>query len=192
MNNENLLINVIWPFKKTSILIKNIALVFFGTFLITISAKIQVPFWPVPMTMQTFAVLIIAMAYGWKLSVITLALYLIEGAMGIPVFAKGGGYTYLIGPTSGYLYGMLIASGVVGFFGDKGYGKNILTCLIPLCLGSIIIFVLGVGYLASLIGLEKAIQGGLLPFIPSEFFKIALAAILIPMLWTLFKKNNLN
>jgi len=189
MNSENLLINAIWPFKKTSIFIKNIILVFLGTFIITISAKIQVPFWPVPMTMQTFAVLIISMAYGWKLSLITLTLYLGEGAIGIPVFAKGGGYTYLIGPTSGYLYGMLIASGVVGFFGDKGYGKNILSSLIPLCLGSIIIFVLGVGYLANLIGLEKAIQGGLLPFIPSEFFKIALAAIFIPMLWSKFRKN---
>ena len=122
--------------------------------LLAVSSKIQVPFWPVPMTMQTFVVLVIAMAYGWKLALLTLIAYLIEGALGLPVFAKGGGLPYLIGPTAGYLYGMAIAAAVIGYFADLGYGKSIIKCIVPLFIGTIIIFVFGVGYLSSIIGFE--------------------------------------
>ena len=135
------------------------------------------------MTMQTFIVFIIAMSYGSKLSFLTLIAYLIEGAAGLPVFAKGGGLLYLTGPTAGYLYGMAIAAGVMGYFADNGFGKSIIRCMIPLLVGTIIIFVFGVGYLASIIGFEKAIAVGLLPFIPSELFKIALAFFIIPSIW---------
>ena len=113
MDNNSTLIDNILPLKGVNTYIKNIFLVLFGTLLLTVSSKIQVPFWPVPMTMQTFVVLIIAMAYGWKLSFFTLVAYLIEGALGLPVFAKGGGFLYLIGPTAGYLYGMAIAAAVI-------------------------------------------------------------------------------
>ena len=84
-------------------LFKNISIVILGTLFLSISSKIQVPFWPVPMTMQTFVVFIIGMTYGFKLASLTLVVYLIEGALGLPVFAKGGGITYLLGPTAGYL-----------------------------------------------------------------------------------------
>ena len=124
MNKENLLIEFIWPIKNTQIFIKNIILVLVGTIVISISAKIQIPFWPVPMTMQTYAVLVIAMIYGTKLAFLTLLAYLIEGAIGIPVFAKGGGIMYLTGPTAGYLYGMLIAAGLVGFYSERGFAKS--------------------------------------------------------------------
>jgi len=159
-----------------------------GTLLLTISAKIKIPFYPVPMTMQTFVVLIIAMAYGWKLSFLTLVAYLIEGALGLPVFAKGGGFLYLIGPTAGYLYGMVIAAAVIGYFADLGYGKSIIKCIMPLLLGTIINFICGIGYLSSIIGFEKAITAGLLPFIPSELFKIALAVFIIPTIWKYIQK----
>ena len=183
MDNNPSLINAVLPLKGINNYTKNIFLVFFGTILLTVSSKIQVPFWPVPMTMQTFVVLIIAMAYGWKLSLLTLLAYLLEGAIGLPVFAKGGGLPYLIGPTAGYLYGMAIAAAVIGYFADLGFGKSIIKCIIPLLIGTVIIFICGIGYLSSIIGFEKAIAAGLLPFIPSELFKIALAVLIIPTIW---------
>ena len=147
------------------------------------SSKIQVPFWPVPMTMQTFIVMIIGMLYGWKLASLTLIAYLVEGSIGLPVFAKGGGLLYLAGPTAGYLYGMVIAAGVIGFLGERGYTKSYIKSLLPLILGTIIIFIFGVGYLGTIIGFDKALALGLYPFILSEFFKIALALALIPTIW---------
>ena len=169
-------------------LVKNLFLAVLGTIVLAISAKVKIPFYPVPMTMQTFVVLIIAMAYGWKLSFLTLVAYLIEGALGLPVFAKGGGLLYLTGPTAGYLYGMTIAAAVIGYFADLGYGKSIIKCIMPLLLGTIIIFICGIGYLSSIIGFEKAIVAGLLPFIPSELFKIALAVFIIPTIWKYIQK----
>ena len=188
MNNNNTLIENLMPLNGVNTTIRSILFVLFGTLLLAVSSKIQVPFWPVPMTMQTFVVLVIAMAYGWKLALLTLIAYLIEGALGIPVFAKGGGLPYLIGPTAGYLYGMAIAAAVIGYFADLGYGKSIIKCVFPLILGTAIIFVCGIGYLSSIIGFEKAIIAGLIPFIPSELFKIALAVFIIPTIWKFTNK----
>ena len=98
----------------------------------------------------------------------------------MPVFAIGGGLLYLVGPTAGYLYGMTIAAGVIGFLAERGYNDSYIKSLISLIVGTVIIFVLGVGYLGSVIGYDKALAGVLYPFIPSEFFKIGLAVILIP------------
>jgi len=180
MKNNTTLINSLLSTYENKTHYKNIALILFGTLLLAVSSKIQVPFWPVPMTMQTFIVFIIGMSFGWKLAFSTLIAYLVEGALGLPVFAKGGGLLYLMGPTAGYLYGMTIAAGVIGFFAERGYNKSYIKSLISLMIGTIIIFVLGVGYLGSVIGYDKALAGGLYPFIPSEFFKIGLAVILIP------------
>ena len=190
MNKENLLIDSIWPLKNINVILKNIILILLGTIILTISAKIQIPFWPVPMTMQTYVVLVIGMIYGFKLGFLTLLAYLIEGALGIPVFAKGGGLIYLTGPTAGYLYGMLIASGVIGYYSERGLVKSPIDAILPLILGTNIIFICGVGYLGSIIGYEKALIAGLLPFIPSEFFKISLALSTIGLLWKYFKKED--
>ena len=180
MNNNASLINTLLPLKRMNTYTKNILLILFGTILLAVSSKIQVPFWPVPMTMQTFIVFIIGMAYGWRLAFFTLVAYLIEGALGLPVFAKGGGLLYLTGPTAGYLYGMTIAAAVIGFFAEFGYNESYFKSLISLLVGTFIIFLFGVGYLGSIIGYDKALAGGLYPFIPSEFFKIGLAVIIIP------------
>ena len=142
MKNNTALVNVLLPTQGIYSYFKNIALILFGTILLAVSSKIQVPFWPVPMTMQTFIVFIIGMSYGWRLAFATLIAYLIEGALGLPVFAKGGGLLYLIGPTAGYLYGMAIAAGVMGFFADRGYSKTYIKSLLPLTIGTIIIFLL--------------------------------------------------
>ena len=180
MKNNSTLIHSLLSTYKINTYYKNITLILFGTLLLAVSSKIQVPFWPVPMTMQTFIVFIIGMSYGWKLAFSTLVVYLAEGALGLSVFAKGGGLLYLIGPTAGYLYGMAIAAGVIGFLAERGYNDSYIKSLISLIVGTVIIFVLGVGYLGSIIGYDKALAGGLYPFIPSEFFKIGLAVILIP------------
>jgi len=180
MKNNTTLINSLLSTYEINTYYKNSALVLFGTLLLTISSKVQVPFWPVPMTMQTFIVFIIGMAYGWRLAFFTLVAYLVEGALGLPVFAKGGGILYLMGPTAGYLYGMVIAAGIIGFFAEFGYNESYFKSLISLLVGTVIIFIFGVGYLGSVIGYDKALAGGLYPFIPSEFFKIGLAVIIIP------------
>tara|TARA_Y100000590_G_C15316712_1_gene862321 strand:- start:27 stop:608 length:582 start_codon:yes stop_codon:yes gene_type:complete len=190
MNKDNLLINYIWPLKKSNVILKNIILVVLGTVILTISAKIQIPFWPVPMTMQTYVVLVISMIYGFRLSIITLIVYLLEGALGIPVFAKGGGLLYLTGPTAGYLYGMLLASGVIGYYSERGFNKSIVNSIPLLLLGINIIFIFGIVYLGSIIGFEKALIAGLLPFIPSEFFKIALALCTLGLLKKYYIKND--
>jgi biotin transport system substrate-specific component len=182
MKNNSILIKQIFPTSGMPLYIKNIALILFGSFLLAVSAKVQVPFWPVPMTMQTFVVFIIGMTCGWRLSFFTLLGYIFEGALGLPVFATGSGLLYLMGPTAGYIYGMLLAVIVIGFLSEKGFSNSYLMSLISLLIGSVIIFSFGVGYLGSIIGYDKAINAGLLPFIPSELFKIALAVALIPSL----------
>ncbi len=187
MNNNRILINNLKIFQGINQNIINVLLILFGTLLLTISAKVQVPFWPVPMTMQTFVVFLIGSTYGIRLSFLTLIAYLIEGAMGLPVFAAGGGLMYLTGPTAGYLYGMTLAAVVISYFANKGYSPSYLKLFISIIIGSIIIFTLGVLYLGSIIGYNKALQAGLLPFIPSELFKIALAVLLIPTLNKIIK-----
>ena len=183
MNKDNLLINYIWPLKKSNVILKNIILVVLGTVILTISAKIQIPFWPVPMTMQTFIVFIIGMSYGFALGSYTLIAYLVLGAIGLPVFAKGGGILYLTGPTAGYLYGMLFAVAVIGFLAEKGYAKSYFKSLFALLVGTILIFVLGISFLGTVIGYDKALSAGLYPFVLSEIFKIALAVAIIPTIW---------
>ena len=187
MNNSRILINNLKILQGVNHNIVNIALILFGTLLLTISAKVQVPFWPVPMTMQTFVVFLIGSTYGVRLSFLTLCAYLLEGAIGLPVFATGGGITYLMGPTAGYLYGMTIAAAVISYFANKGYSISYMKSFISIVLGSIIIFAFGVLYLGSIIGYNKALQAGLFPFIPSELFKIALAVLLIPTLNKILK-----
>ncbi len=188
MNNDRILINKLKSFESVNSNFLNIVLALFGTLLLAISSKVQVPFWPVPMTMQTFVIFLIGMTYSVRLSFATVALYLLEGAAGLPVFASGGGIAYLTGPTAGYLYGMLLASVVISHFANLGFSKTYLKSVISLIAGSIVIFSIGILYLGSIIGYQKAIVAGLLPFIPSELFKIALAVALIPTIQKIIKK----
>ena len=188
MNNERILINRLKSFENINSNILNIVLALFGTLLLAISSKVQVPFWPVPMTMQTFVIFLIGMTYGVRLSFATVALYLLEGAVGLPVFASGGGIAYLISPTAGYLFGMLFASVVISYLANLGFSKTYVKSMITLFVGTLIIFAFGIIYLGSIIGYQKAIAAGLLPFIPSELFKIALAVVLIPTIQKATKK----
>lgn len=153
-----------------------------GSALLALSAHVQVPFWPVKMSMQTFVVLALAVAYGGRLAAATVLLYLAEGALGLPVFQSGSGLSYFGGPTTGYLAGFIVAAYVVGTLAERGLMRHWASALAVLLLGDAIIFAAGVAWLSSLIGFEKAVAGGLLVFLPAEALKIALVAALTPIL----------
>ena len=188
MHEDRILINKLKNFENINSNFLTITLILIGSVLLAISAKIQVPFWPVPMTMQTFVIFLIGMTYSIRLSFATVAFYLFQGAIGLPVFAAGGGIAYLVGPTAGYLYGMLFASIVISYLANLGFSKTYFKAALSLLIGSVVIFSFGIMYLGYIIGFEKALTAGLLPFIPSELFKIALAVALIPTLHKIIKK----
>ncbi|MFC4270938.1 biotin transporter BioY [Sneathiella chungangensis] len=159
-----------------------------GTALLAISAQISVPMWPVPMTMQTFAVVLIGAAYGWRLGGATVALYLAEGAMGLPVFANGGSLASLAGPTAGYLFAFVAAAALVGALIEKGWGRSLLKTALAMTLGTAVIFAGGIAWLSTFTGVEKALVVGMYPFLPGAVFKIALAVAVLPMAWKLIGK----
>ena len=155
-----------------------------GTILITISAKIKIPFYPVPMTMQTFVILLIGITFGYKIGLATVTLYLLEGIIGLPVFAnspeKGIGVAYFIGPTMGYLIGFLAA---VYFSGSFKYDKGIINTFLKLIFSVSFIYILGIIWLGTLIGWDKPVfKFGAEPFLLAELFKILLLLFLTPTL----------
>jgi len=163
-------------------------LIIAGSILLTISAKIKIPFYPVPMTMQTFVVLFLGMALGPKVGLATVTLYLIEGILGFPVFAgtpeKGIGFIYFTGPTMGYLIGFLVAVYFAGYF---KYDKGIINTFLKLLFAVSFIYILGLGWLGTLIGWDKPIfKLGAQPFLLAELFKLMLLTFLYP--W-IFKIN---
>ncbi|MDH3377497.1 MAG: biotin transporter BioY [Gammaproteobacteria bacterium] len=180
----------LWPSTDTNRWARNTALVIGGSLLLWVTAKAQIPFWPVPITMQTFAVLLLGAAYGWRLGGAAVLLYLAEGAVGLPVFAKGGGFAYLYGFTGGYLLGFLLAALAVGWLAQRGWDRSPVTTVAAMVIGEVIIFGLGVAWLANLIGLEKAVAAGVTPFLWGEAAKIALATALLPATWSILKNNG--
>lgn len=180
------LVDAVWPQRDTatSNVLRLALLAVAGSVLMAISAKIQVPMWPVPMTMQTFAVLVIAMSFGTRLAGATLLLYLAEGAVGLPVFASGAGLAYMAGPTGGYLVGFLVSAVLVGWLAEKGWDRNVIWTLIAMALGTAVIFGFGVTWLALFLAdADKAIASGLTPFLVGAAVKIALAAAILPLAW---------
>ncbi len=166
---------------KEVTLIKNLFLAIFSTILLSISAKINIPFYPVPMTMQTFVVLLIGVLFGWKLGLFTVGLYLAEGIFGLPVFAgtpeKGLGIAYFVGPTMGYLVGFLIAVFFAGFF---NFGKNYILNFLKLTIAVCFIYIFGMMWLLKFTGWEKVFLVGAQPFLLAELFKVLLLTILLP------------
>tara|TARA_B100001027_G_C16200897_1_gene300535 strand:- start:246 stop:836 length:591 start_codon:yes stop_codon:yes gene_type:complete len=158
------------------------------SFLLILSAKIKVDLYPVPMTLQPLAVLMIAMLCGRNISVAAVSLYLFQGIIGIPVFAYGGGLPYLLGPTGGFLFGFLFASIIIGELADRGWGKILFKSVFAMLLGLFVIYICGVFQLSILKGFDFAIINGLKPFIIGDFYKLILAALLIPQIWKLANK----
>lgn len=183
--NSMTLAGALWPARDAARAewLRRAALAVFASAALTVSAKIQIPFWPVPFTMQTMIVLLTGMALGWRLGAASVALYLAQGALGFPVFAAGGGLAYFAGPTGGYLLGFLAAAALTGWLAERGWGKSPATTLGAMLAGTVVIFAAGLAWLANLVGWEKAVAGGLLPFLSSEALKIIIAAILMPVCW---------
>ena len=178
-----------------NIWLRNVALAFAGSMLLYISAKFKIPFVPVPFTLQTFAVLALGMALGWRLGAATVLLYLAEGAVGLPVFTstpeKGIGIAYMLGPTGGYLVGFVLAAAVIGWLAERGWDRNVFTAAAAMLIGNIVIYVPGVLWLAQVINsFDKAVQFGLTPFIWSDLLKLALAAALMPLCWRYLQRRG--
>ena len=159
-------------------ILKKILLVIFVTLLLTVSAKIKVPFYPVPMTMQTFVVVLIGITLGWKLGLVTILAYLFEGAIGLPVFAgtpeKGVGISYITGPTGGYLIGFMTSVLIAGFV---NLNRNIFVRFLLISLSVFAIYLTGVPWLAYLAGWEVAYVWGIKNFVLAEILKIAILAL---------------
>ena len=161
-------------------ILKTILLIFIGTILLTISAKIKIPFYPVPMTMQTFVVLFLGISFGYKIGLATVGLYLLEGIIGFPVFSnspeKGIGLIYFMGPTMGYLIGFLAATFISGYM---NYKTSFVVVFAKLIVSVSVIYVLGIAWLGILIGWDKPLfEIGVFPFLLAELFKISILAIL--------------
>ena len=171
-----------------------------GSMVLALSAKIQIPFWPVPMTMQSLVVidgaglglcsylaegaLMLGMAYGSRLALGTLLLYLAEGAAGLPVFAgTNAGFAYMIGPTGGYLIGFVLAAVLIGCLAERGWDRSPLKALAAMTVGHVVVFVPGVAWLSLLFGFDKAVMLGLTPFWGATLLKTLLGAALMQAAW---------
>mgnify|MGYP001221075630 FL=1 len=203
---QNLLINNVVFLNRFDSILKNLLIILIGSILYALSARIAIPIPPVPVTLQTLVLLTFSMAVGSRLAFLTFALYIFEGIIGIPVFAKPpfSGFYYLIGSSGGYLLGMLIASYFVGYLAEKNYDKNFIKSLITIFIGTIIIFIPGLIWLGFWFdqyhpelsqqinlgeGYKYAFKYGLLVFKFTEPVKIALAACITPLIWHFVKKK---
>ena len=170
-------------------LIKSILIIFIGSLILTVSAKIKIPFYPVPMTMQTFVVLFLGIGFGYKIALGSVGLYLLEGILGFPVFSnspeRGVGLTYFTGPTMGYLIGFLSATFLASFIKSN---DNLHIIFVKLVISVSTIYVFGILWLGNLIGWDKPIiQLGVAPFLIAEIFKISLLTFLTKNIFKLRK-----
>ncbi len=177
----------LWPEAGT---LRVAGLLLAGSALLALSARVQIPFWPVPFTMQTFAVLVVGMAYGRNLALGTVLVYLAEGAVGLPVFASGGGLAYFATAASaGYLIGFVPAAALVGFLAARGWDRSVPATLAAMALGTAVIFLFGVLGLLRYMTLVDALASGVLPYLPGAVLKIALAAAVLPPAWRLLGRR---
>ena len=174
--------------KKTNDFVYVLLTSIIGSFLLAISSKVQIPLTPVPVTLQTLVLLVMSMFLGWRGAVGATSLYLFQGAIGLPVFAHGGGFIVLFGPTGGYLFGFLIASLVVGYLAEKGWDKSVVLTFTSMTIGTLIIYLFGVIWLSYLKDLNTALVFGLLPFITPDILKICLGTCLVSAGWEISEK----
>jgi biotin transport system substrate-specific component len=179
------------PVSKTRAMAYNVTLVLAGTVLLTLSAKISLmlPLSPVPVTLQTLAVLLIGALLGSRRGSLTVLAYLAEGAAGLPVFAKGSaGMAYLAGPTGGYLAGFAVAAFVTGYLAEKGWDRSFGKTVLAMLLGSGIILGFGVSWLSAFVGIRQAVLVGLMPFVVGDVVKTIAAGILLPSGWKILDR----
>ena len=194
------------PAARLPAILRQAILALVGSVFVAAAAQVQVPLWPVPITGQTFAVLVVGMAYGWRLGGATLLLYMAEGAIGLPVFAQfSGGPAVIAGPTGGYIVGFVLAAAATGALAERGWDRGPLTTGLAMLCGNIAIWVPGIAWLtlfylgpgaeyiaASGAGtaLGAAIAKGAVPFLLGDALKLALAACLMPLAWRLIRRRD--
>lgn len=200
LTTPNTLLGTMLSKAPTKQMVNTFAVVMLGTLLLTLSAKVNIPFIPVPATFQTLVVAALAAAFGWRIGVATVALYLTEGALGLPVFSAGGGAAYLLGPTGGFLVGFLPAAYIVGMLADAGASKKFLPMFGAMLLGDVVLFTFGIAWLTVLAGNASWIdQTNVLgsiytiavkPFIVWDVLKMAFAALTVVGGWQLLKSRK--
>lgn len=187
------LAEVLWPSSHPKM--RAAVLTLAGALLLTASAKIQIPFYPVPQTLQTMVVLLLGMAFGLRLGSAAVCLYLFSGAIGLPVFAgspeKGIGIAYLIGPTGGYLFGFMLAAAACGALANRGFDRTVWHVVAAMFIGNALIYIPGLLWLGSFIGWDKPIlQYGMYPFLLGDVVKIIFAAVAVPSLARVVRKKS--
>jgi biotin transport system substrate-specific component len=200
LTTPNTLLGVFQPKGAVTKLAINAVTVVLGTLLITAAAKINVPVWPVPVTLQSFAIAALAAGFGMRIGVATVALYLLQGAMGLPVFATGGGLPYLVGPTGGFLLGFLAQAAIVGYAADRGASSRPFTLFGAMLAATAVLYTFGFVWLLTLAGqaawvdqtnvLASAWAGAVQPFVVWDILKMALAALTVTGLWGVFASKR--
>ena len=179
-----------WPITQDSSLLRNVSLTVLGSAVVALAAHVSVPMLPVPMTLQTLAVLGVGACFGSRLGAATLALYAAEGAIGLPVFAPTpDGYPGLFGPTGGYILGFILAAALVGWFSERNWDRNVLKMMAATLLGAAVIYVPGLLWLSTFTGIDKALTFGLAPFWLGDVVKAAIVALGLPSIWSLISKK---
>lgn len=200
LTTPNTLLGVFQPKGDVAKLAINGAIVVLGTLLITAAAKINVPVWPVPVTLQSFAIAALAAAFGMRIAVATVALYLAQGAFGLPVFAVGGGAAYLLGPSGGFLLGFLAQAAIIGHAADRGASARPLTLFAVMLGATVVLYAFGFVWLMSMAGAAQwvdqsnvagsAFARAVQPFIVWDILKMAFAALTVTGLWGLFSAKR--
>jgi biotin transport system substrate-specific component len=184
---KNTVVDVFRPDEKISAILYDAIVVICGSLILCLSAQVKVylPISPVPITGQTFAVLMLAALLGSRRGVLAVVAYLIEGALGLPVFAGGIGPVVLIGPTGGYLVGFIAVAYVVGKLAEMGWDRRVSTTILAMLAGEIVLYIFGMCWLAIMTNIRTALTLGLYPFIVGDILKIAFAAAVLPAGWKL-------
>ncbi len=192
-SSSTALVSMALPEKGALRLATQVLLAVGGSLLLVLSAKTKVVLGPVDMSLQTLVVLGIGAAYGLRLGLATLLLYMAQGAAGLPVFQstpeKGIGVAYMLGTTGGYLAGFVAMAAIVGWAVDRGWGRSLLKMLAVMLVAEVVMMAMGYSWLAMLIGADKAWQFGVVPFIVPDLIKVALAAAAVPAIWALIPKK---
>jgi biotin transport system substrate-specific component len=173
--------------------VRNLILIVGGSFVVALCAQlvVRLPFTPIPVTGQTLGVLLVGAALGARRGAAALALYLAEGAAGLPFFAGGAaGFVYLLGPTGGYLLSFPLAAFITGAAAERGWDRDVLTTAVAMTSGVVVIFALGISWLSFFVGWDRVWVAGLLPFLAGAAIKIAVAAAALPVVWKLVGRGN--
>ncbi|MBU0581841.1 MAG: biotin transporter BioY [Alphaproteobacteria bacterium] len=183
------LVSLALPEKGAARFAMQFGIALLGTLALTLSAKTKVMLGPVDLSLQTLVILLIAVSFGMRLGVATLLLYMAEGAMGFPVFQstpeKGIGIAYMLGSTGGYLAGFVVMAAIVGWAADRGLDRNPFKLFGVMLVAEAVMMAMGFAWLATLIGADKAWQFGVAPFVVPDLIKVALAAAIVPAVWSL-------